>query len=297
MATAEKLDGAITSGVNALETGARATGRVVADTARRVTPSEESRRRASETVRGAVSNAGQRLQTSAQQAREQQDRIREESHARHEARQSQKSSDQQTPGGTQELESNLFSNNGVLSTVFAWFNSRGSSQEESIPEAEEVTEGILSRSIEELNAYDTIVPLRTLNALKRANIYIIDSLVRKNRKELLDEKDVGPRSVEFIEEALELRGLFLGMTDTEIEDFNKAEAKTKTRIFYSLDEIRSAIAELNAQSPPAEQIINMKTYDMYRKRDSKLPPMGLIVRLYKEEYGITQGLSDFLFNR
>ncbi|MDE0151128.1 MAG: hypothetical protein OXK80_01350, partial [Bdellovibrionales bacterium] len=56
VATAEKVDGAIVSGVNALETGARA----IADTARRVTPSEESRRRASEAVRGAGQAVGEK---------------------------------------------------------------------------------------------------------------------------------------------------------------------------------------------------------------------------------------------
>ncbi len=71
MAAATRVDGAIVSSVNALERGARTTGRVVANTANRVAPSQESLQNASDRIRSVSDSALSRGRTAL-------DRIQEE---------------------------------------------------------------------------------------------------------------------------------------------------------------------------------------------------------------------------
>ncbi len=63
---------------------------------------------------------------------------------------------------------------------------------------------------------------------------------------------------------------------------------------YTLEEIPGAVARLNANSPKEEQINSIKTYEEFRYKDKKLPSVNIINRQYKNKYGNSKGLSDFI---
>lgn len=86
--------------------------------------------------------------------------------------------------------------------------------EESLHEPEEETEteemsaldAVLAKKIDELD-----LSVRSVNALKNANILTLRDLVRKNEKEMLETKNFGKKSLEEVQETLAKLGLDLGM--------------------------------------------------------------------------------------
>ncbi|MDE0152070.1 MAG: hypothetical protein OXK80_06235 [Bdellovibrionales bacterium] len=66
---------------------------------------------------------------------------------------------------------------------------------------------------------------------------------------------------------------------------------------YNLEEVPSAVAEINTESSEKEQMKSRKTYEKFRYKDRRLPAWSTLKRWYKAEYGDTKGLSDLIFGK
>ncbi len=64
--------------------------------------------------------------------------------------------------------------------------------------------------------------------------------------------------------------------------------------FYPFEEIPPAVERINAESSEEEQITNMATYEVFRKKDPKLPSRMTISKWFIQEYGYGIGVSDFI---
>ena len=64
--------------------------------------------------------------------------------------------------------------------------------------------------------------------------------------------------------------------------------------FYPFKEIPPAVERINAESSEEEQITNMATYEVFRKKDPRLPSRMTISKWFIQEYGYGIGVSDFI---
>ena len=116
-----------------------------------------------------------------------------------------------TPQEAVSLASDLLRNH---LGIFVSARTSAAEEIEPVEDAEEAAlEPVLSKGVDELS-----LSVRTANCLKNAGVHTVGELVQKTRKEMLETKNLGKKSLEELESTLIDLGLGFRSENEEIEE-------------------------------------------------------------------------------